>query len=71
MRLILNILNKCDISYAELINGNAKLRKQDSQLTFSKREFLNKKITISNQLQKELDNKKINKREKLDYKKAI
>ncbi|UWV93416.1 hypothetical protein NW062_05580 [Mycoplasmopsis cynos] len=71
MRLILNILNKCDISCAELINGNAKLRKQDSQLTFSKREFLNKKITISNQLQKELDNKKINKREKLDYKKAI
>ncbi|VEU75397.1 putative DNA helicase [Mycoplasmopsis maculosa] len=71
MKLILNILNKCDISYSELINGNNELRKQDSQLTFSKREVRNKKITILNQLEKELESKKLNKREKLDYRKLF
>ncbi|MGX9388878.1 AAA domain-containing protein [Mycoplasma sp. 327] len=71
MKLILNILNKCDISHAELINANGVLRKQDFQLTFGKREVRGKKITILNQLEKELESKKLNTKEKLDYKKLF
>ncbi|WP_369085998.1 AAA domain-containing protein [Metamycoplasma spumans] len=71
MKLILNILNKCDISHAELINANDALRKQDFQLTFGKREVRGKKITILNQLEKELESKKLNTKEKLDYKKLF